>query len=360
MSSASGRRKAPSRRRLGAFALVAVAIAVAVGGAAAASDPTPSWSVSAYQLHSELGVSAQERLATAGWLGGSFATHTGESVRVLVSEAYPDSPAVGQRWAEFFASLVHGSELSLVTVYVLTPSEMRLFCGPYALGCYGGNELAFIGETFAGVEPEEVAAHEYGHHVAANRLNSPWLAVAWGPKRWASAANICARSMLGTAFPGNEQEHYELNPGEGFAEVFRVLNELKTGATSFSWPLVDSSFSPSSEALQAAELDVVSPWSALVTQVFRTVFTTKGKKVWTVPLRTPFDGILDVAVTLPKNGLHEVVLFDSARKTTLQKGLWSSTTSKRITTTICGERSLVVRVTQKGGLGKVSVVVSTP
>jgi hypothetical protein len=139
-----------------------------------------------------------------------------------------------------------------------------------------------------------------------------------------------------------------------------VLNELKAGATSFSWPLVDSSFSPSAEALQAAEQDVIAPWSAPVTQAFRAVFTAKGKKVWTVPLRTQLDGILDVAVTLPRNGLHEIVLLDSARKTMLQKALWSSTTSKRITTTICGERSLVLRVTQKGGLGKVRVVVSTP
>jgi hypothetical protein len=360
MSSASGRRSAPSRRRLGAFLLVAVAIGLAIGGATAAPDPTGSRSIGAYQLHSELGPSAQRRLATAAWLGGTFATQTGESVRVLVSETYPDSQAVGQRWADFFASLVHGSELSLATVYVLTPSDMKLFCGPYALGCYGGNELAFIGETFAGVEPEEVATHEYGHHVAANRLNPPWLAVAWGPKRWASAANICARSVQGTAFPGNEQENYELNPGEGFAEVYRVLNELKTGATSFSWPLVDPSFSPSAEALQAAEQDVIAPWSAPVMQSFRPVFTAKGKKVWTVPLRTQLDGILDVAVTLPRNGLHEIVLLDSARKTMLQKALWSSTTSKRITTTICGERSLVLRVTQKGGLGKVRVVVSTP
>ena len=264
---------------------------------------------------------------------------------MLVSDSYPDPQAVGQRWADYLASLLHGSELGRVNAYVLTRDEMSFLCGPYALGCYGGDEPAFIGDTVSGVTPEEVAAHEYGHHVAANRPNPPWLSAAWGPKRWASAANICARTQQGTAFPGNEDDHYELNPGEGYAEVYRVLNELKKGATTTAWTLVDSSFSPDAAALQAAEQDVLTPWTAPVGQTFRGRFAATDKRIWKVALATPFDGSLAATLTFPRGSLHDLSLLGPDGRV-LGRGLWSGVAEKKLTTTVCGQRSVVIRVTR--------------
>jgi type IV secretory pathway TrbD component len=82
--------------------------------------------------------------------------------------------------------------------------------------------------------------------------------------------------------------------------------------------------------------------------------------VWLIALSTPLDGLLDFTVTLPRNGLHEVALLAADRTTVLQTGLWASATTKRISTTICGERSFVLRVTQKGALGRVTVIAATP
>ena len=48
--------------------------------------------------------------APAGYWGGQYQTSTGESVTVYASDSYPVDPALGQRWADFLASLVHGSE----------------------------------------------------------------------------------------------------------------------------------------------------------------------------------------------------------------------------------------------------------
>jgi hypothetical protein len=353
---------APSRaRRLGALARSAIAIAVGVAalggdGARAPADPSGP-SIGAYRVHVPLEPAARVRLRAASWLGGTYTASTGETVRVLVSEDYPDTQAVGQRWADFLASLVHGSELALVTVYVLTPEEMLSFCGPYALGCYGGNELAFMGEVADGVTPEEVARHEYGHHIAANRLNPPWLAVAWGPKRWASAADVCARAQRAEVFPGDEDAHYVLNPGEGFAEVYRVLNELKTGAPSFAWPLVDASFAPGSAELHAAEQDVVAPWLGPVARSYRARFTQRGNKVWRISVSTPLDGSLAVSLKLPRGALHELdVLAPGGR--ILARGLWSGRAEKRATATVCGERTLVLRVTRKGPEGSFTVRVT--
>jgi hypothetical protein len=279
-------------------------------------------------------------------------------VRVLVSDTYADGYAVGQRWANHFASLLHGSELGLVTAYVLSPTEMEDLCGPYALGCYGGNELAFMGETVDGVTPEEVASHEYGHHVAANRLNPPWLAVDWGTKRWAAVADVCLRAKQGTAFPGNEDGHYTQNPGEAFAEVFRVLNELKTGAKEFLWPLVDWSFRPDATALAAVEQDVVAPWATPTTQSVRARFVQNGKSVWKATMKTPLDGSFSVTFRFPKAAVYELTLLGPDGRTVVGQGLWSARGEKRLTTTICGERSVTLRVTRRGPVGRFSLRVT--
>ena len=55
--------------------------------------------------------------------------------------------------------------------------------------------------------------------------------VDYGTKRWASYENVCARKIAaGVLFPGAEDvAPYMLNPGEAFAETYRVLNEQKLG-----------------------------------------------------------------------------------------------------------------------------------
>jgi len=204
----------------------------------------------------------------------------------------------------------------------------------------------FMGETVAGVTSEEVARHEYGHHVAANRPNSPWLSIDTGPKNWASVANVCLRSQQGTAYPGDEDSHYTLNPGEAFAEVYRVLNELHAGATSFSWSLIDRSFYPDQAALAAAEKDVVAPATAASTRGLRGRFNGK-KMVWKTTVSTPLDGNLVVSLRFPRGGLHDLAVL-GADGHILGTGLWSSGAEKRVTTTVCGQRSIIVRVTRRG------------
>ena len=48
---------------------------------------------------------------------------------------------MAQRWADFFASLVHGPELASLDAYLLSATEVRSVCGRGALACYGGNEI---------------------------------------------------------------------------------------------------------------------------------------------------------------------------------------------------------------------------
>jgi hypothetical protein len=276
---------------------------------------------------------AERRIAAIKWLRTASAGAT-----VLVSPAYRGDPSTGQRWTDFFASLIHGPELGLLTAYIATPAEINAIC-PEAVGCYSDNRLWVSDEPSYGIAPQEVAAHEYGHHVAYNRANPPWLAVDAGPKRWATAMNICSRTRTGTAYPGDEGAFYTLNPGEAFAETYRVLN----GYGVESWNVVDASFRPTQPALDAVRADVLDPWTKPGSQTIAVRFA--HGRTWSGRISTPLDGVLDVATAA---GAVDLQLRSADGKRVLARGSWASSGGKSIAYEVCGERSLLLRVTSAG------------
>lgn len=297
--------------------------------------------------------------ATTGWRGGTLATHTGETVSVYVSDAYSQEQVDPQAWADFFASLPHGRELSSVVIRVAPHAEVEQLCAPGALGCYRRSELVLAGETVGGMTPESIARHEYGHHVAANRVNPPWQAVDWGTKRWASATQVCTRAKAGTAFPGDEADRYRLNPGEAFAEAFRVLAEQKAGSALSSWSIVDGSFYPDAPALRALEEDVVRPWTKPWRKTARRLFRANGPRRLNQPVVTPLDGELTAELKLPAGRLDTLELLDSAGRV-LARGLWAGTSTRKLTFVVCGQRRLTLRVTRLGGPGGFALAYGAP
>jgi hypothetical protein len=363
----------PSRfRRAAVAALAALAAAGAVGGAGAPASTADAarFDVPLYRHARHLSAPLEtiplspmgrRALATSQWWGGTFTASTGETVSISFADAYPEDDATARAWVELFAGLVHGEELRSLRAYVAPHSWVQEICrSTQALGCYGGSRLVTIGEPVWGVSAWEVAAHEYGHHVAANRLNAPWSAIDWGTKRWASGANVCARAAAGSVFPGDEQAHYRLNPGEAFAEAYRVLNEKRRGATAFSWPIVDGSFWPDSAALARVEDDVLRPWTAPTTRNVSARFTARQTRTWSTPIATPLDGDLRVTLRVPAGSGYGLTLLAADRRTVLARGQWSGTTSKTLSYQVCGGRSLVLRVTREGAPRRFTVQVSTP
>jgi hypothetical protein len=365
MRSASSRKLAPGPPALWAGLALAAALA-AFGSVPPASRPgsigvtvVPS-AFRAPAQTTALTSAGRRRVRTASWWGHVYTTSTGESVNVSISNSYPVDDGFGQGWSDHFAGLVHGSELQLLHAYVATPVEVQEICGsPYALGCYGSNILVVIGEPFDGIEPNEVAAHEYGHHVAFNRTNPPWVAVDWGPKRWASYAGVCQRASAGTAYPGDEGQHYTQNPGEAFAEVYRVLNDSRAGLP-FFWTIVDLSFVPDAAALGAAQQDVLEPYAAPASKTVRGRFTARGRKVWKLALSTQLDGQLDAKLAMPRGALYDLALLAGNGSTVLAHGLWTGTSAKKLSYTVCGQRSLVLRVTRLGSGGRFSITIAQP
>jgi hypothetical protein len=351
-----------SLRRV-AVAVSAIAL-LAASGAAFSGTSSASTAPVAYarSLDGQTGVSRIDGAARTAitWRGGAITASTGELVNVFVSDLLPaETP---EKWAEFLVGLTHGPEIALITLRLATLDEVQQLCGAQALGCYFRNEMISLGEATidSGTGAEEVVRHEYGHHIAFHRVNTPWRAIDWGPKNWASTAGVCARVSRGEAFPGNEGRNYSLNPGEAWAETYRLMDERKDGIATASWDIISRTFFPDEAALAAAERDVLTPWTANRQVVQRRVFGQRTKKVWWIPVQTPLDGELTLSAALPRNGLHEVALVASNRRTVIRRAQWVGQRVKRTATRVCGQRSLFVRVTQSGSLGRVTVTASAP
>ena len=304
--------------------------------------------------------SAPRHLSGASWWGGTYDVPDGQHVSIYISTSYPQVDAVARQWADFFAGIPHGKELSLAKVYIAPLDEVSEMCfSDEVLGCYGGQTLVTVGDSSAGASPVSIAAHEYGHHIAANRNNAPWNALGWGTKRWATTMGICARAASGTAFPGDEGPSYSLNPGEGFAESYRVLVETGGTAVGYDWPIVDPSFRPTPESLAALRQDVLRPWTGPTTKTIRGKFL-RGRRTWTTQVTTPLDGDLRLRLSVPGGGADDVTLLSGDGRTLLATGSWSSTGGKSVDYRVCGARSMRVRVTRGGAAARFTLRVTAP
>ncbi len=326
-------------------------------GSPAFTAPTSTGTVAS---RTKLLNSAPRHLSALSWWGGTYPVPDGEHVSIYISTSYPEADAVAQQWADFFGRIPHGKELSLAKVYIAPLDEVSELCfSDEVLGCYGGQTIVTVGDSTAGLPPASIAAHEYGHHIAANRNNAPWRALDWGTKRWATTMGICARVAAGTAFPGDEGPNYTLNPGEGFAESYRVLVETNGTAVGYDWPIVDQSFRPTPASLAAIREDVVEPWVGSTTKTIRGKFL-RGRRTWTTQVATLLDGDLRVRVTVPGGGADDVTLLAGDGRTVLATGFWASTGGKSAEYRVCGARSLRVRVTRGGAAARFTLRVAVP
>jgi hypothetical protein len=291
----------------------------------------------------------------AAWWGGTYTTNLGETVVIYTSEAYVVDENANQTLANFLAGLVHSTELSRLTVYVAPLPVLQTICGSAdAAGCYSPARQIMVvpGEDIVdGPAVAEIVTHEYGHHVATNRINPPWTAVDWGTKRWASRVGVCAGEAAGELFPGDQDDNYRLNPGEGFAEAYRALNGVRTGATSIAWPIVDDVFFPDQTALDLIALDVTEPWLRNTPTAVAGAFSAASPRIQRVQFSTPLDGQLRVRLRSPRGTRYRLELL--ADGAVVGRG-------RTVSGTICGLRSFTARVTRVGKVGHFSLEISKP
>jgi len=288
--------------------------------------------------------------------GGSYPTGDtyGSSVTINVSDSYPVDQALPQKWATFLGTLVHGPEMAKLTLDLAPAQEVSNVCGAQALACYDpstGTIEASPDDQLGEASSTEIVTHEYGHHIAANRSNAPFVAETYGTKRWASYMNVCKRAAAGQYFPGSEGSEYMENPGEGFAEAYRVLNLTKEGVppASIGWDIVSDDLRPDTTALALLEQDVVNPWTGPTLTHWHGSFGFGT--VRTTNVKTTLDGTFVARLHAPtKSRMTLVASFGT-------KVVAQGTTVKL---QICGQRSLKLQVKRTLGSGSFTVDVSKP
>ncbi len=339
--------------------LVLVVFVLAVAGAGSAAPATPTLAFGARSDRPAIAIGAGQVLP--GFSGGPVTAADGETTTIYVQdELLAADPGVAQRFADFLIRLVHGPELATLNLYLATVDGVKGICGGAALGCYSPNAKAVValGQDYREIAATSIVTHEYGHHVANSRVNDPWPAVDWGAKQWASYVNVCKREQGGELFPGDEAANYELNPGEDFAETYRVLNERRLGLPEMRWQVVDPSLYPDQGALDAVAQDVTTPWSANRASTYQGRFTARATGRG-FRIQTPLDGNASVSLRAPAGSRFTLRVVDLGSGQQIGYSA-AAGASKSVAFQVCGQRSLQVQVKRVRGAGPFTLTVSQP
>ena len=168
----------------------------------------------------------------------------------------------------------------------------------------------------------------------------------WGTKRWATAMGVCPKVRAGELHPGDERVYYLYNPGEAFAESYRVLNEAALHLTPTAWTIVDRSLQPSAARARRAPPRRPVAVGRSVVQELRAGRSRPPARCWprTYIVRTPLDGSVTATLTAPASASFRV-LIDGKR------------TASQV---VCGTRSVRVNVERVSGYGPFELTVSAP
>ena len=158
--------------------------------------------------------------------------------------------------------------------------------------------------------------------------------------------------------PGDEGQFYELNPGEEFAEDYRVLNERRAGLPESPWEVVTRSLYPDQAALDLLAQDVTTPWAANTTTTYRGVLG-RGASGRGFRVGTPLDGEFTATLISTAKAKHSLRLVDL----TTGKVLASAPATLRVKSvkvSVCGQRTLQIQVKRVSGAGAFTLTVSKP
>ncbi len=302
----------------------------------------------------------------------TFPVFGGEQVEVS-STYYTDEQM--QSVVNVLGGLVHGPEMNALSVYVASPDEISSICGQGALACYapGISEMVVSGDDGSsyGVPRDYTIAHEYGHHIANNSLNSPWTALDTGAKRWATYEHVCQGTRKGQLFPGDEGYHYWENPGEGFAESNAHLN---FPGVSVPWGY-SQLLEPSQSSMAKLRADITSPWAGPTTVAWNGSLWRGRRNPAQHRFSTPLDGQVQIRLDGPQGSNYDLYLLGPklriarhlrrkhhrlrVRRRVIDRAV-SGGSSEQLDLSVCGQTSIRVEVRRHGGSGPFSVSVTRP
>ena len=262
------------------------------------------------------------------------------------------SAADPQAIANLVGTFIHGPEVTLLTVQLVTPFQLGFDCGFDAQACYYSSDSRIVISGNEESAPDRasrefVLAHEYGHHVAQHRdLPAPFpRAIDFGTERWASAHRVCEGTRDGNYFPGGEGGHYYEDPGEAFAEAF-AFNRFPDAAVRWAWA---PSLRPNAVSLRALQRDVLRPWVGRHAYTISGRVPRRGAVVKTIP--TPQDGMVSIGPVGDRGRGYEVTIHNNAGKL-LRSSRQGVSFYHRLDYTVCGQSKLRIAVRPLGGPGR--------
>jgi hypothetical protein len=301
-------------------------------------------------------MAASNRRLTRPLVARTYHGSGDQSVKVL-SSAY--SPAEVQPLVDTLTSFPHGPEMDSLSLFVATPSQLDSTCGANRMACYDPyrEQIVISGSPDPSVRvPRDfVLAHEYGHHIANHRRNSPWAALSWGPKRWATTMRVCSGVRSGALHPGDEGDHYWSNPGEAWAETYAhmVYPDAEVG-----W-YFSSALTPDRRALTAARLDATRPWSGPRRLHWKFAVKRGEPRARVRILPTPLDGRLHVWIKEPKGANLTIRLLPEYGGPVLARSV-DLGPREDLKFNVCGRGKVRLRVVDRRGLGRFVVRVLHP
>jgi hypothetical protein len=333
-----------------AFAAPAGAAAPREVQAAAFAIPTPTAPVR------DLVIEHPNRAAVRARASGPLGRYpvndgAGGSIEVVNHCVPVICDATPEEVAAFLGTVAHRDEINLLTVLLVPPAEVAAQCGSAAAqACYypSLNQMVINGDKSPasdGASWEFVISHEYGHHLANHRDNSPFdsPAIDWGPKNWASYARVCEGVRANRYFPGDEGDHYFQNPGEAFAESF-AHNRFPSDPVPWAWPDFPV---PEAGAYVAIQRDAVTPWAGASIDKRKGHFPKRRRpRRKSKHFATPRDGDLKITLAGPDRADLSLKLFASdGRLLGRSDGVGSK---EQVSYRICGERAVDAVVRRHG------------
>lgn len=301
------------------------------------------------------GRTARAARARARAAATTYRTPDGYGIQVEVSHAYENDPARAQAFVDFLASRAHGPEIGELTLVILTPRELEGVCGSGVLACYmPARELMVVPgeETRSGEAPLPfVVTHEYGHHVAHNRRNDPWAAVAWGPKYWATHEEVCRGVQERRYFPGGQGTDYVKNPGENWAEAYALFHYRDA-----PWQF-DPTLRPDDAAFGAIARDVTRPWRPDAARHVHGSFAPTRRRAKHFPVPVALDGSVSLALNGPRRSDFDLRVVVRGRVVERSRGHGSR---DRIRGAVCGKPRVEVQVRRARGYGRFALRIASP
>jgi hypothetical protein len=285
----------------------------------------------------------------------------GGTVRVEVDPAYAGGGAV-QRVLDTLGETAHGSEMNRLTVHIADLGNLYRFCGQGATACYFPTSQTMV-VSGSPINPNNampqamVIAHEYGHHIEANRSLPGWNASLLGARHWATYEQVCEGVAAGQLFPGDQGAHYWDNPGEAFAQAYATM--LYPDAVPWWWHFAV----PDQGAFDAIRADVTDTSSGTTVRWARRLAPHSPSARTTIT--TPVDGSIAVKLRQPRSARFRLTLRSTdgrilRRGRSGGKGASKSSSVSQLNYSSCGARSVTLEVRRKTGSGTFKAQISKP